>query len=661
MTSVYFKSLYSPSKEVKDVAHEGLRAVLGHQNRLPKDLLQTGLRPILMNLADPKKLSVAGLEGLARLLELLTHYFKVEIGHKLLDHFRIIADPQMLRASSRLPLSDNEGITKLNRLVNIFHLLPSAANIFLEKLINAVVSAEDYLQSATSSPFSEPLGKFLDRYPSESVDYLLRNMHIPRLLRTFRNVFAFGMSPALHKELAARVWDIVMASFNDLNSTTVLPGLVLLNDLAQMTPGWCKSNSRVIDVLLDVWRSEPNQLSEASHASMECARRHDLMISIFKVALSEDSRIDILFDIVSVYSRHIAMDLTSITDFLYHHVALSSSALFRRNILLRFLTWFDDTSQPWSSKTYFLRYIITPMILMHASQSENGVLLDNKIMELFHNNIWKGLLDGNFSEVDDMLKIELLHLTTIMVHKCPNLLMDAKKDIIRCAWAFITTDDVVIKQTAYLLAARFFEAFDSPPKFILTAWTGLLRPPHSEGRTLIRQALDILSPVLQQRMPSEQGPPLWAKTTRRLLAEEGHGLSQIIIIYQLICRQPDLFYTCRALFVPHMVNSLSKLGLHGSATHETRLLSLDILSVMFHWEQRASKSEADQKSWMTPLGFRETMLSYLVRLATGAQDPQTRNTVVPRALNLLREVLGASGWDDVSIKLDFFRKALDQV
>ena len=646
---------------MKDVAHEGLRAVLGHQNRLPKDLLQTGLRPILMNLADPKKLSVAGLEGLARLLELLTHYFKVEIGHKLLDHFKIIADPQMLRASSRLPLADNEGITKLNRLVNIFHLLPSAANIFLENLINAVVSAEEYLQSATKSPFSVPLGKFLDRYPSESVDYLLRYLHNPRMVRTFRNVIVFGLSPALHKELAARVWEIVMISFNDLNSVTVLPGLILLNDLAQLTPGWCKSNSRVIDVLLDVWRSEPSQISETSHVSMECARRHDLMINVFKIALLEEPRIDILFDIVSVYTRHIAMDLTNLTDFLYHHVALNDSAPFRRNVLLRFITWFEDPVQTWSSKTYFLRFIITPMILVHGSRSENGSILDSKILELFHNNIWKRLVDGNFSEADDMFKIEVLHFTTIMVHKCPSLLMDAKKDIIRCAWAFITSDDVIVKQTAYLLAARFFEAFDSPPKFILTAWTGLLRPPHSEGKTLIRQALDILSPVLQQRMPNEQGHPLWAKITRRLLAEEGHGLSQIAIIYQLINRQPDLFYGCRALFIPHMVNSLSTLGLHGSATHETRLLSLDMLSVVFHWEQKALKSEADQKSWMTPLGFRETMLSYLVRLATGAQDVQTRSTVVPRALSLLREALGASGWNDVSIKLDYFRKALDQV
>ncbi|KAG5221806.1 Transcription-associated protein [Salix suchowensis] len=44
--------------EIKDVAHDGLRVVLSYQARLPKELLQTGLRPILMNLADHKRLSV---------------------------------------------------------------------------------------------------------------------------------------------------------------------------------------------------------------------------------------------------------------------------------------------------------------------------------------------------------------------------------------------------------------------------------------------------------------------------------------------------------------------------------------------------------------------------------------------------------------------------
>jgi transformation/transcription domain-associated protein len=87
-----------------------------------------------MNLADPKRLSVPGLEGLARLLELLTNKFKVKIGHKLLDHFHIVADPQLVQHSEssnlKLLLENNEGITKLVQLANIFHLLPSAANIF---------------------------------------------------------------------------------------------------------------------------------------------------------------------------------------------------------------------------------------------------------------------------------------------------------------------------------------------------------------------------------------------------------------------------------------------------------------------------------------------------------------------------------------------------
>ena len=39
LTAVYFKSLYSPSPEVKEAAHDGLKVLLAHQSRLPKELL----------------------------------------------------------------------------------------------------------------------------------------------------------------------------------------------------------------------------------------------------------------------------------------------------------------------------------------------------------------------------------------------------------------------------------------------------------------------------------------------------------------------------------------------------------------------------------------------------------------------------------------------
>lgn len=96
--------------------------------------------------------------------------------------------------------------------------------------------------------------------------------------------------------------------------------------------------------------------------------------------------------------------------------------------------------------------------------------------------------------------------------------------------------------------------------------------------------------------------------------------------------------------------------------------------MIFEWEQSASQAasdghstlEADEvnkatASWTTPLGFRETMVSYLVRLATTPHDPQTKGILVRRALSLLRRMVGLSGWMDVTVKLNYFARALEQV
>lgn len=675
MTGVYFKSLYSLSPEVKEVAHEGLRSVLKHQNRLPKELLQTGLRPILMNLADPKRLSVPGLEGLARLLELLTHYFKVEIGHKLLDHFRIVADPQMLQASSRLPLVDNEGITKLVRLANIFHLLPSAANIFLEKLVEVIVETESNMHFSGRSPFSEPLAKYLDRYPLEASDHFMDHLHKPEFVRTLRSILQARLAPHLELELVSRTSIIVTHCLSNNERALLIPGLLLMGDFANLIPSWITQNPYVVDALLEIWRSEAPQPDQTAVMVPETIQRHSVILNIFMKALIQSPRIDLLFDIVSIYTRNLAMDLVRLTHFLYRHVALNEDLMYRRNVLMRFLTWFDDRSYPCSHKTFFLRLIVTPMLLVHANRFSKEGLLDADFIRRIHRTIWHPMIDAaTFEDADDMFKIELLHLTTVMVHHYPEYLVDVKKDIIRCAWHYITSDDAVVKQTAYLLAARFFEAFDTPQKFILRAWTGLLRPPHSEGRVLIRQALDILAPALPRSNANEVGYPQWARTTRRLLAEEGNGFSQIIIIYQLIVRQSQLFFPVRALFIPHIVNSLQKLGLSGGASAESRILSIDILQVIFEWEQSASQVVADghsaletdepnkiTTSWTTPLGFRESMVSYLVRLATAPHDLPTKNALVRRALALLRRMVGLSGWMDVTVKLNYFARALEQV
>ena len=628
--------------------------VLTHQSRLPKELLQTGLRPILMNLADPKRLSVPGLEGLARLLELLTNYFKVEIGHKLLDHFRSVADPQMLQQSSRLPLADHEGISKLVKLANIFYLLPSTANIFLDNLVNAIVQTEAQMHFSTRSPFSEPLARYLDRYPTEGIDFFMRHLRLPQYLRTLRSILLERYAPSLERELASRTLLLVDQS----NDTSLLTqSLLLFHDLAEISPTWISDYEIAVDALVKVWRS-----SNCQPGAPDLVQRHSLLLGIFVKALQQSSRIDLLFDVVAIFSRNLGMDVIHVSQFLYRHVALSEDSIFRRNVLLRFPIWFGDSSIPWNQKGAFLRYIVTPTLLVHASsESNNEHLIDSDFISQLHQLIWQPIAEtGAFVDTDDIFKIELLHLTTILVKSYADLLEDVKKDIIKCAWHYITSsDDIIVKQTAYLLAARFFAAFPTPQKFILRAWTGLLRLSHSEGKPLVRQeALATLAPILPQSDSAEPGHPQWAKTTRRLLAEE--GLVQMIAIYHLIIKQPQLFYPVRSLFVPHMANSLTKLGMSGSSTPEMRSLSIEVLQVIFDWEVKASEGNKNETAWLTPIALRENMISYLVRLATFPHENAAKTALVPRALSLLQSMVGPNGWTEVTVGLRYFSRTLEQ-
>ena len=665
VTSVYFKSLYSPSPEVKDVAHEGLRMVLTHQSRLPKELLQTGLRPILMNLADPKRLSVPGLEGLARLLELLTNYFKVEIGHKLLDHFRIVADPQLLQESSKLSMADNEGINKLVRLANIFHLLPSTANIFLEPLVNAIVQTEAQMHLSTRSPFSEPLARYLDRYPSEGVDFFMGYLSYTGHLRTLRSILQAKLAPNLVRELASRTPKLTE---HLRGRNTVIEILSLFQDLSTLMPSWNAENDYAIDAVVDLWQSSlPSQESLPSKIN-EVVRKHSLMLSILIRALTDSPRVDLLFEIPLLYTFNLGIDVVATSTFLYEHVASSKDFFFKRNVLMRFLTWFVKPVHSELHKAYVLRYIVSPILLVHGKRwKQEDRLIDPDFVDRIHRIIWLPM-NTSLLDTSDAFKIEILHLTTLLVQYYPELLEDSKKDIIKSAWSFSSCDDSTVKQTAYLLSAHFFAAFPTPQKFILRAWSNLLRIPHSEGRMALRhEALAILVPSLPKAEENDSDPPMWARTTRKFLVEE--GISSMITIYHLIVKQPDLFFPVRRYFVPHVANSLNKLSVTGSGGLDLRLLSVEILQVIFNWEEQASLASREPRSsdhpnadstWLTPLNLRENMVSHLVRLTTGTQDQSSRVSLLPKAFALLQRIVGPNGWTDVTVGLRFFSRALEQ-
>ena len=156
------------------------------------------------------------------------------------------------------------------------------------------------------------------------------------------------------KELAARIRDTVSSFFSGFNCTVLL---TLLNDLAQKTPGLFRSGPCVIGSLLDIRRSGRDQLSKASHVSMECARKYGLMPCRKTQDLTICLRSSLYIHAILLWTWVVSR--TSFTVMLLWAILHCFDEIF----FYRSITWFEDSSQPSSSKAYLLRFILAPIIL----------------------------------------------------------------------------------------------------------------------------------------------------------------------------------------------------------------------------------------------------------------------------------------------------------
>lgn len=316
--SVFFKSLYSKSNEVIVAAESGLKGVLAKTNKLPKDLLQNGLRPILMNLSDPKRLNVAGLEGLARLLELLTNYFKVEIGSRLLDHLKNLAETSVMQQTSFKLLEQTTNIRVISAILNIFHLLPPAAVMFMNDMFSIVLDLEGKLRRTQHSPMRAPLLKFINRYPVEAWRYLLgvneqgvivdrEHVHITDMKfgRIFSQLLMDDSSAPLRNAVMADATGLIKASIGceaeQDKPVAVVSAIKILYSITRH-PGseeWLKENRVLLEGLLEAMmevRGKLETLAVGTRLGVEQAT--SALMEIFTTYLTyKEDDLDFLFQV----------------------------------------------------------------------------------------------------------------------------------------------------------------------------------------------------------------------------------------------------------------------------------------------------------------------------------------------------------------------------
>ncbi|KAL7273085.1 transcription-associated protein 1 [Rhizina undulata] len=701
--SVFFKSLYSKSPEVIEAANAGLKGVLAQTNKLPKDLLQNGLRPILMNLSDPKRLNVAGLEGLARLLELLTNYFKVEIGSRLLDHLKNLADPATLQQTSYKLLEQNGSIKVIASILNIFHLLPPAAAQFLQEMFNIIIDLESKLRRTQQSPFRAPLLKFVNRYPGETWEFIKTKMAEMSYGRLFAQLLQDDSSAPLREKVCADASGLLASltaweGKGDDEFTAIIDVVAIVNSIGQYkgTTKWFGQNRELMNALLHAGVQIREKLKDGEipvPIRLAVEQASGVLLEIFMTYLTHaPDDLDFLFLVIDVTTSGKLKKTHALTHYIYSKIICTGSIEHWRNVIFRCLELYATKTSTQETKTFAFHYLVNPILVMdvhRGSPHVNGQrLVDKHMIENIHAKVWKpnlGDLGDDASPGLDHSRMELLQMSALLIRDHDAILAEARKDVIKFGWNYIKLEDIINKQAAYVLIAFFIKHYDTPSKIVIQIYVALLKAHQHEARALVTQALELLAPVLKKRVPNASDPryPIWARWPRRILSEEGHNQQQMTNIFQFLVRHEDLFYESREHFLTWIVTSLPKLipNLPNSST-ENKKLSINLITLIWKWEKLrvetlrnspvtspsrkrklpmptnsrspsipTSQSTSEKTEYAVATPLRQMVIKHLISFICGLNEKFSSSDLCPKAVKLLEDFLGPEYWGDLEIDL----------
>jgi len=695
--AIFFKYLYWKNQDVINAAGRGLRRLVSQNTKLPKELLQAGLKPILMNMADHKRLTVEGLEGLATLLELLNSYFKVEIGKKLLDHLKSFLEPVgELHEMAKRSLDEIHSMKILKSIVNVFHLLPTGANMFLVDLIKIVMDLEVTLRRTHYSPFRTPLLQFLNRYPSDSWDHFGAKLGHGNFGRLYAQILAdpaAGMMRETVQKDRALLLQMAFLPETDNQSEQILAavnGLHIIEALTRHTPTWIAEDPEFVVGLLErtVELAEKGRASPMEEDSLLVSQAVQAVMNVFVTYLEQEPQ-DVRFflDLTSAISSKLIDSYPAYSDFLFQKVVSSRNIELRHQYLKEALQLFSNRSAKQEFKTFVFRHIINPILIVTYSREEK--LVDKALLSTVNKDVWKPLVLETHGAVsddplckDDLLKLEVIQMSTLLIHHSSVLAAEHRKDIIRLGYGLIKMDDITIKYASYILIATFISKYECPPKIPVQIYVALLRASQPEAKGLVRQALDTMAPVLPTKIPLSAHPNSYRFWPRRVIGEDSQNISGLINVFHFLVRQADLFYDHRDLYVPHFINSLPRLAFVQNANHETKSLAIDMVETIYKWEQRrlqemqaenakdnsgemedtpkSVKTPGEKEAYTTPVLLRESAITFLIRFSCLGPEAGTKQLVplTKRTIDLIRNLMAPGFWPEVNVKLSFFERNL---
>ena len=608
--AVFFKTMLKNSPEIINTTYQALKDVLAENSRLPKELLQNGLKPMLMNLSDHQKLTVHGLEALSKLLELLIAYFKVEIGRKLLDHMNAWCRVEVLDTLFGHDIIEQTPTKIVVQIINIFHLLPPQADMFLNDLLLKVMLLERKLRLQLDSPFRVPLAKYLNRFRGPTMKYFKKNMALRQLILFMCSIIQKPEAKELAEDFENELesfYEFYVSSIpaNQVRVVSFFTNMVdLFSTIANVRgKDWIKDKREMIFKLKDMLTLTLKTIKEnkfyIDYLQLNQAIRNyqELYLSFIKFYPDEKNLLLDFFEFATVNDITLCHSFHS---YIFDNIISTSDKKHQSEYLCASIE-FALSDRLLEAQVFVLKNIVNATFIYEAVRfnSLTGSTDGNQKpewLELLHEKVWtrsNEVILNNVVGQYDVYRFELLQLSAIFIKWAPDLISDFKKDVIKFNWHFIKLEDILVKQAAYMTIASFISRFEFPIRVVTQVFVAILRCSQAEARFLARQSLDILAPVIHKRMDEAGTPNTWVNWVKRVLFE--NNSAQNNTLYQFLINHPDLFFDSRDLFMSHIIVHMSKVTFMSNSTPENHTLAIDLASLVLYWEDKALEIKSVKK------------------------------------------------------------------
>lgn len=656
IVSVFFKTLYARQPELVEVSRAALEQVMAQQHKLPTDLLQNGLRPVLQSLGEPRNLNLAAVEGLRRILQLFSHFFKAEIGKKLLDYLYAWAgqqqqsgDASSLAAKtvppssvSPSPFPDGHDLKVITAITELFCLLPSCGQMFMSELFFVVRDLESVIKRRSSSPFRPILLRFMEIYPQEAVLFFMDKILDQSIMMLFCSLIMQPNASKVVSELG-KAFDVLSQAFSSkdpaVNIEIRIYYLSILRHFYVKSAGLPESLIEAhVDFIEKLWQFLEARQSDAPN---ELENSLAKLVSDITMAfvLSNPGQVKCAFLLLKVFAIQFVFDFTDLPSF-YRGWLKKCTPPQLKAIMNHWQEIFVNPKLNFAIKGRCTRLIILPLVSeMHKiNETDLDMIMDEDTFVNIDKIMWHRDC-RNCSGGSCVIAVEELQFTVLIMNvmreRWQQRLERYQKRIFNFLLNRIRSLDCSVRYSAlYVLALTLIES-RAPAGDVFLVFTSLLKSPTADIRAILKQSFDLLLPMLMRQKQEITSQVI--ENLSQSLTKDGYLITLVLSLWQSInSNHTDLLPISPSLIIP-LTFSFCRCSPMGFAAPDSRQVPIELAETILSWHnelKKALKSPIDAKPYLADL-----IINSLIRLLCSIPDYNLDSGIFERGLVVLESYL----------------------